>query len=170
VLGAILAGALLSFTIEGAERIAWASAFAFTISELVDLHIYEPLRRKNWLAAVGTSNTVGLIADSVLFLWLAFGSLIFLPGQILGKAYMTIIAVLVLGAIRAVLSRNTSASLARFGWGAPLRLPSQVGVLQDIAASNDPLVIGLGRLYGDSDARQVDDNADSVHRGRYPLP
>ena len=34
--------------------------------------------------------------DSVLFLSLAFGSLVFLPGQIVGKLWMTALAVAVL--------------------------------------------------------------------------
>jgi uncharacterized PurR-regulated membrane protein YhhQ (DUF165 family) len=35
---------------------------------------------------------VGLVADSVLFLWLAFGSLEFLAGQIVGKLLMVVLA------------------------------------------------------------------------------
>jgi queuosine precursor transporter len=31
---------------------------------------------------------VGSVVDSALFLWLAFGSLMFIEGQILGKLYM----------------------------------------------------------------------------------
>ncbi|APG86988.1 hypothetical protein SAMCCGM7_pB0273 (plasmid) [Sinorhizobium americanum CCGM7] len=34
------------------------------------------------------SSVVGLIVDSAMFLWLAFGSLDFLTGQILGKSIM----------------------------------------------------------------------------------
>jgi len=36
---------------------------------------------------------VGVIVDSALFLWLAFGSLEFLAGQIVGKLWMTDLAV-----------------------------------------------------------------------------
>ena len=35
---------------------------------------------------------VGLVADSVLFLWLAFGSLDYLAGQIVGKLWMVLLA------------------------------------------------------------------------------
>jgi hypothetical protein len=35
---------------------------------------------------------VGLIADSILFLWLAFGSLDFLAGQIVGKLWMVVLS------------------------------------------------------------------------------
>jgi len=38
------------------------------------------------------SSVVGLVADSVLFLWLAFGSLDYLAGQILGKLWMVLLA------------------------------------------------------------------------------
>ncbi len=38
------------------------------------------------------SSIVGLVVDSLLFLWLAFGSFEFLTGQILGKAWMVLIA------------------------------------------------------------------------------
>jgi uncharacterized PurR-regulated membrane protein YhhQ (DUF165 family) len=36
---------------------------------------------------------VGLIVDSIVFLWLAFGSLEFLLGQIVGKLWMVLLAV-----------------------------------------------------------------------------
>jgi len=42
--------------------------------------------------AVFASSLVGLIADSLLFLWLAFGSLEFLEGQVLGKTWMVLLA------------------------------------------------------------------------------
>lgn len=52
--------------------------------------------RGRLVAAVAASNAVGLVVDSLLFLSLAFGSLHFLPGQILAKAEMTLAAVVVL--------------------------------------------------------------------------
>jgi uncharacterized PurR-regulated membrane protein YhhQ (DUF165 family) len=55
--------------------------------------VYAPLRQRTWLGAVVASNTVGVVADSALFLWLAFGSLAFLPGQIVGKLWTTALAV-----------------------------------------------------------------------------
>lgn len=75
---------------------ALASAAAFTCSELADLAVYAPLRKRSWLGAVALSNTVGLVVDSALFLWLAFGSLDYLAGQVVGKAWMTALAVVVL--------------------------------------------------------------------------
>jgi uncharacterized PurR-regulated membrane protein YhhQ (DUF165 family) len=102
---AILAGAAASYAISPAFAVASAAAFLF--SELADLAVYTPLERRNWLAAVTLSNTVGLVVDSILFLSLAFGSLAFLPGQIVGKAWMTLLAVALLaGGRRALLARH----------------------------------------------------------------
>lgn len=92
--GAIIIGAALSGFLSG--PLAIASGVAFLVSETCDLLVYSPLRERRWLLAVGLSNTVGLIVDSMLFLWLAFGSLEFLWGQIVGKTEMTILAVVVL--------------------------------------------------------------------------
>jgi uncharacterized PurR-regulated membrane protein YhhQ (DUF165 family) len=108
---AILIGAGLSYLVSPAFAVASATAFLF--SELADFAVYTPLERRSWLGAVTLSNTVGLAVDSVLFLWLAFGSLAFLPGQIVGKAWMTGLAILLLaGGRRAVLARNAHAEVA----------------------------------------------------------
>jgi hypothetical protein len=92
---AIGVGAALSYLIEDGGRIAIASGVAFGASELLDLAVYEPLR-KRWLIAVTLSNICGFVLDSALFLWMAFGSLDFIEGQLLGKAYMTALAVAIL--------------------------------------------------------------------------
>lgn len=92
---AIGAGALLSLA-GSAPRFAAASALAFLVSETADWLVYQPLRRRNWLAAVSLSNTVGLTVDSALFLALAFGSLDFLAGQVWGKLLVTLVTVAVL--------------------------------------------------------------------------
>jgi uncharacterized PurR-regulated membrane protein YhhQ (DUF165 family) len=52
------------------------------------------------------SNIVGAAADSVVFLWLAFGSLAFFAGQMVGKLSMTVLAVVLLLVGRAVLARD----------------------------------------------------------------
>ena len=93
-LAALTAGALLSYLIAD-PNVAVASAAAFGLSELADLAVYQPLRRRGRALAVAASGAVGLLVDSWLFLWLAFGSLNFLPGQILAKTYMTLAAVAV---------------------------------------------------------------------------
>jgi uncharacterized PurR-regulated membrane protein YhhQ (DUF165 family) len=92
--GAILVGAGLSALVS--PQFALASGVAFLVSEGLDFAVYTPLRARHWLGAVALSNTVGLVADSVLFLLLAFGSLEFLAGQVVGKAWMTALAVGVL--------------------------------------------------------------------------
>ena len=49
--------------------------------------------RRGLVAAVVASSTVGLIVDSIVFLWLAFGSLEFLGGQVVGKAWMVLASI-----------------------------------------------------------------------------
>ena len=98
IVAAIAAGAVLSAAVS--TKFAVASGIAFLISELLDFAVYTPLRRRNWIGAVVASNVVGLIADSVLFLVLAFGSLQYLSGQVIGKAWMTLLAVAVLWLLR----------------------------------------------------------------------
>lgn len=93
-LWAIGIGAGLSWLV--APSFAVASGLAFLVSELADFAVYAPLRRRHWLTAVALSNTVGLIVDSALFLWLAFGSLDFLAGQVWAKAWVTVATVAVL--------------------------------------------------------------------------
>lgn len=87
---AILIGAALSALVSPA--LALASGAAFLFSETADLIVYSPLREKHLPAAVAASNVVGLIIDSFIFLTLAFGSLEFLSGQVVGKAWMTLLA------------------------------------------------------------------------------
>lgn len=110
VIPAILAGAALSASLD--TSLALASGVAFAVSEGADFAVYSPLRKRGWLKAVAASNAVGLVIDSALFLWIAFGSTAFIEGQILAKAYMIIPAVIFLGVGRAVLSRNSHAKLA----------------------------------------------------------
>ena len=51
--------------------LAVASAAAFAVSELADLLVYQPLRRRRFLRAVLASDTVGAPLDTVVFLALA---------------------------------------------------------------------------------------------------
>jgi len=57
------------------------------------LHYGTPLARRRLVMAVVASSVVGLVVDSIVFLWLAFGSLEFLPGQVVGKLWMVLLAV-----------------------------------------------------------------------------
>lgn len=95
----IVAGAALSGAV-APPALVFASAGAFLLSELADFAVYTPLQRRGLVVAVLASSVVGLIADSLLFLWLAFGSLEFLEGQILGKLWMVLLALPVVHWIR----------------------------------------------------------------------
>lgn len=99
VLAGILIGAVLSLIVADAD-LAVASCTAFVVSELCDLAIYAPLRERHWLVGVALSNTIGSVVDSVLFLWLAFGSLNFLQGQVVGKWWVTAFAVAAVAGFR----------------------------------------------------------------------
>lgn len=98
IAAAIVVGAIISGLVS--TKFALASGVAFLVSELLDFAVYTPLRRRNWIGAVVASNIVGLVADSIIFLALAFGSLEYLPGQVVGKAWMTLLAVFVLWLLR----------------------------------------------------------------------
>ena len=98
---AILIGAGLSVFIS--KQFAFASGVAFLLGELADFTIYTPMRRRYWLVAMIVANTIGDIVDSAIFLYLAFGSLNFITGQVIGKAYCTLIPVAILWVIRRIL-------------------------------------------------------------------
>lgn len=91
-IGAIVGGAALSAGLAPGSLVL-ASAVAFLLSEFADFAVYTPLARRRLVAAVVASSIVGLVVDSIVFLWLAFGSLDFLPGQILGKLWMVLLAI-----------------------------------------------------------------------------
>jgi len=90
-LGAIAVGTLISAWL-APPAIVIASASAFLLSELADFAVYTPLQRRRFVTAVFASSVVGLVVDSIVFLHLAFGSLDFLAGQIIGKAWMVLFA------------------------------------------------------------------------------
>jgi uncharacterized PurR-regulated membrane protein YhhQ (DUF165 family) len=98
-LGAIAAGAAISAGL-APPSLVLASATAFFLSEFADFAVYTPLARRRLVVAVVASSTVGLIVDSIVFLWLAFGSLEFLLGQIVGKLWMLLLAVPFVGYLR----------------------------------------------------------------------
>lgn len=99
VIGAILAGAAISALIAPPALVV-ASATAFLLSELADTAVYTPLAERRLMLAVAASSLVGLAIDGAVFLWLAFGSLALLPGQIVGKAIMVAAAMPVIWWIR----------------------------------------------------------------------
>jgi uncharacterized PurR-regulated membrane protein YhhQ (DUF165 family) len=88
-------GVWLSYLLADA-RFALASAVAFAVSEALDWGVYGRLRRLGMPVAVLVSGIAGLVVDSLLFVWLAFGSLDLLVGQILGKGWLTLVATAIL--------------------------------------------------------------------------
>jgi uncharacterized PurR-regulated membrane protein YhhQ (DUF165 family) len=92
VSGAILFGSALSAAFAPPSLVI-ASTLAFLLSEIADLGVYTPLARRRLIVAVVASGFVGLVVDSIVFLWLAFGSLEFLAGQVVGKAWMVLLSI-----------------------------------------------------------------------------
>jgi uncharacterized PurR-regulated membrane protein YhhQ (DUF165 family) len=90
--GAVIVGAALSAAVAPAA-LALASGAAFLVSEFADLAVYTPLARRRLVAAVVASSLVGVVVDSILFLWLAFGSLQFVAGQVVGKTWMVLLSI-----------------------------------------------------------------------------
>lgn len=99
VVAAIVTGALLSFAM-GTGRVALAGAVAFAVSETLDWGVFRSLRHRGLVWAATGSGVVGLVLDSVIFLSIAFGSLAFLPGQVLGKTYALAAGVGLLALVR----------------------------------------------------------------------
>jgi queuosine precursor transporter len=88
---AVLAGALLSALL-APPALVLASAAAFLLGEAADLAVYTPLQKRGLVLAVAASSVAGLVLDSVVFLLLAFGSLDYLAGQVVGKLWMVMAA------------------------------------------------------------------------------
>lgn len=98
-LAAIVAGAALSGFVAPPALVV-ASVAAFLLSELADFAVYTPLQKRGLIRAVILSSLVGLCVDSVAFLYLAFGSLDYLGGQIIGKAWMVLLSIPVIRLLR----------------------------------------------------------------------
>ncbi len=87
---AIAAGAFISALL-AEPSVVLGSTVAFLFSELADFAVYTPMRGRHPSAAVILSGLVGSMVDSAIFLSLAFGSLDFLFGQVLGKFWMSLL-------------------------------------------------------------------------------
>jgi hypothetical protein len=96
---AIVAGAALSALL-APPSLVFASATAFLLSEFADLAVYTPLQRRRLVAAVVASGMAGLVVDSLVFVWIAFGSLDLLAGQIVGKAWMVLLSIPLIALLR----------------------------------------------------------------------
>jgi uncharacterized PurR-regulated membrane protein YhhQ (DUF165 family) len=98
-LAAIAVGAALTGLV-APPALAVASVAAFTVSELADMAVYAPLARRRLMLAVAASGVAGAAIDSAVFLLLAFGSLDYLAGNVVGKLWMTALVVPVLWTMR----------------------------------------------------------------------
>ena len=82
------------------RSVALGSVAAFAFSETTDALVYHPLRRRHAYLGLVLSNAVGLLVDSAIFLMIAFGSLAFFWGQVVGKSEMTLVALGLIWALR----------------------------------------------------------------------
>ena len=96
---AIVVGAALSGLV-ASPALVIASAVAFLLSEAADMGVYTPLRNRQLVAAVLASGIAGAVVDSAGFLYLAFGSFDHLMGQVVGKVWMSALAVPVIWKMR----------------------------------------------------------------------
>ncbi len=92
-IAAIPIGAALSAFLS--PTFALASGCAFLLAESLDYLIYTPLRKQGRIRAMLVSCACGDVADSALFLFLflAFHSLAFIEGQIVGKWATVLLAI-----------------------------------------------------------------------------
>jgi uncharacterized PurR-regulated membrane protein YhhQ (DUF165 family) len=96
VLACIAVGAGLSAFV-AAPGLALASGAAFLASELADWSVYSPLRQRGFAFALFAAGLIGSLVDSALFLTLAFGSLDYMLGQVVGKLWATVAVLPVFG-------------------------------------------------------------------------
>lgn len=88
---AVTIGTLLS-ALFAEPALVIASATAFCFSELADFAVYTPMRKRFPAFLVVMAGLVGSFVDSAIFLSLAFGSIDFIVGQVLGKFWMSLLA------------------------------------------------------------------------------
>ncbi|MDX3928935.1 MAG: VUT family protein [Shinella sp.] len=137
-LGAITIGTVISAMV-APPTLVLASAAAFLLAELTDLIVYTPLRRRRPGLALVASGFAGALVDSALFLWLAFGSLDFLAGQVVGKLWLSLLAAPVLAYLRAQSDQQTASDTTNADArpiSAPAMDAADVTPSQPIARSN----------------------------------
>lgn len=88
---AMLTGAVLSYWLS-TPHLAVASGVTFLCAETLAFAVFSPLQRRGLLRAVFAANAVGVVADTLIFLWLAGFPLTaqVVEGQLLGKWYVTV--------------------------------------------------------------------------------
>jgi queuosine precursor transporter len=117
---AVILGSLLTTVISPSA--GFASGASFLIAEVLDLGVYTRLRRRFYLA-VGASNVVGAVVDSLAFLTLAFGwttAVAFAAPSALGKLEASLVTLGVLGLARRV-SKGPTATLGAVRADTPTR-------------------------------------------------
>lgn len=97
---AIGIGIVLSYFVDPA--VATASAVAFALGELADFAVYTQIRKKTLVGAVVASGVIGGAIDSFVFLRIAFGSIDYWQGQVIGKAGMALLGGCMIGVFNAV--------------------------------------------------------------------
>lgn len=111
VVGCIVVGAAISATFSPA--LALASGVAFLLSELADLAVYQPMRRRGLVRAALLSNLAGSVVDSVIFLLIAGFPLGLVWAQVGIKYATTTTFVLMLWGCRALLRQPSDAASGR---------------------------------------------------------
>ena len=106
---AIVIGAVISWFI-APPFLVIASVAAFVFSETADALVFTPLQKRGLLVAVAVSALAGILVDSVLFLQLAFHSLDFLSGQIIGKLWSVLVSLPIIQLMRRADARAGLAS------------------------------------------------------------
>ena len=106
---AIAIGAVIAWFIAPPSLVI-ASVAAFVFSETADALVFTPLQKRGLLVAVAVSALAGILVDSVLFLQLAFHSLDFLSGQIIGKLWTVLVSLPIIQLIRRADARAGLAS------------------------------------------------------------
>ena len=86
---AVVIGGVLSW-VTSDPFLAMASAAAFITAEMFDLAVYTPLRKHGKSLAVLVSGLVGALVDSMIFVYVAFGSFDFSLGTTVGKIYASV--------------------------------------------------------------------------------
>ena len=90
-LAAVVIGAILSYFFSKSIH-SIGKFHCVLLSELSDFFVYANLRQKNKPLAILASGAVGSVIDSAAFLFIAFGSLAFIRGQIIGKLLISALA------------------------------------------------------------------------------
>lgn len=96
---AIVVGCVVSWNVD--PKYAVASAVAFGTAGLSCLLVFSVAQKRGILAAIVAANVVGDLVDSVAYLSIAFGSLHYLPGQLVGKLWLSLPFAIALGVRRA---------------------------------------------------------------------